>query len=271
MSAALIQRLIEAGTPAGLVAEVALELGRAARLLDAEAAADRAREAREAQVRHLAAERQRRKRAADAAAPSRVTRVTLRDERDADPAPNKSPLEPQKLTPTPGVCVAHAREADPIGVPTTAAIAAAQAALGVLIAGIAAQRAKPDYANIAAAWNAMAARAGLPRVEKLTEERRKRIGARLAEHGADGFTEAIAAVERSSFCRGDSGSGWRADFDFLLQPSSFNRLLEGSYDRNEQPRSSARSSGRSAPGSGPGRTVAARDRVIARMAARRAS
>lgn len=80
-------------------------------------------------------------------------------------------------------------------------------------------------------WNAMASRTGLSRVSKLTEDRRKKIRARLADASWEQFTEAIAAVERSPFCRGDSTDGWRADFDFLLQPKSFNRLIEGSYDR----------------------------------------
>ena len=85
---------------------------------------------------------------------------------------------------------------------------------------------------IADGWNDMASRTGLARIAKLTTERRRRIQARLAEHSQADFTEAIAAVERSSFCRGDNGKGWRADFDFILQPQSFNRLIEGSYDRS---------------------------------------
>lgn len=80
-------------------------------------------------------------------------------------------------------------------------------------------------------WNDMAGRTGLSRIAKLTTERRRRVQARLAEHSTEDFTEAIAAVERSSFCRGDNTKGWRADFDFILQPTSFNRLIEGSYDR----------------------------------------
>jgi hypothetical protein len=38
------------------------------------------------------------------------------------------------------------------------------------------------------------------------------------------------ALERSAFCRGENDRGWRADFDFLLQPKSFTKLLEGAYD-----------------------------------------
>lgn len=110
-----------------------------------------------------------------------------------------SPTPPKEINPTLRVC--DPREADPV-------------------------------LPIVDCWNEMASRTGLSRIAKLTTERRKRVRARLAEHTPEDFTEAIAAVERSPFCRGDNSKGWRADFDFLLQPTSFNRLIEGSYDRS---------------------------------------
>lgn len=85
--------------------------------------------------------------------------------------------------------------------------------------------------HVVEAWNAMAARHGLAKVAKLTEARRKKLNARIAQHPIEDFTAAIAAIERSPFCLGNSREGWRADFDFLLQPSSFVKLIEGSYDR----------------------------------------
>lgn len=88
---------------------------------------------------------------------------------------------------------------------------------------------RPEH--VVEAWNALAQRHGLPIVKKLTDKRRKALRARIAEHDLDDFTEAIAAIERSPFLLGDSKGGWRADFDFLLQPSSFVKLIEGSYDR----------------------------------------
>ncbi|NYD88773.1 hypothetical protein [Sphingomonas melonis] len=91
---------------------------------------------------------------------------------------------------------------------------------------------RPEH--VVEAWNEMASRIGLPTVRKLTADRRKRLNARLREHPVEHWTEAIGAIERSPFLRGDSRGGWRADFDFLLQPSSFLKLIEGSYDRSAQ-------------------------------------
>jgi hypothetical protein len=66
-------------------------------------------------------------------------------------------------------------------------------------------------------------------IRKLTPDRVKALDRRIKENTIQDFTEAIDAIERSPFLRGDSKRGWRADFDFLLSPTKFNRLLEGTY------------------------------------------
>ncbi len=88
---------------------------------------------------------------------------------------------------------------------------------------------RPEH--VVEAWNAMAERLGLATVRKLSTERRRKLQIRIREHTIEDFTEAISAIERSPFLRGDGKEGWRADFDFLLQPKSFLKLIEGSYDR----------------------------------------
>lgn len=82
-------------------------------------------------------------------------------------------------------------------------------------------------------WNETAGRCGLSKAKDLTAARRRAIAARLAEHGEDGWREALAAVEASEFCRGGrtdrDGRSFRADLDFVCQPRSFQRLREGFY------------------------------------------
>ena len=80
-----------------------------------------------------------------------------------------------------------------------------------------------------AEWNALAERLGLPKATKLTPHRQKHLRTRLKEDGLEGWRAALAAVERSNHCRGVNDRSWRADIDFLLQPSSFQRLVEGFY------------------------------------------
>lgn len=88
---------------------------------------------------------------------------------------------------------------------------------------------KPDH--VVEAWNNIAARHGLARVRKLTPARRQQLRSRLKDCSVDDFTEAIAAIERSPFLRGDNERNWRITFDFLLKPSNFAKLIEGTYDR----------------------------------------
>ena len=122
----------------------------------------------------------------------------------------------------------------------------------------------PECDEAVLAWNAMADRAGLSKVMKLTKARVSQLKKRLAECGGmDGWNHAIAKVEESDFLTGKGPNGWCADFDFLLQPSSFVKVMEGKYI-NRQPSPSR------AP-SHPKSMSAAFDRLDAELAARRAA
>lgn len=74
---------------------------------------------------------------------------------------------------------------------------------------------------------------GLPKPSRLTPERRKRLAARLKEAGGlDGWQIAMAKIRGSPFLNG-SKSEFRANFDFLLQKSSFCKIMEGNYDAHK--------------------------------------
>ena len=100
--------------------------------------------------------------------------------------------------------------------------------------------ARDEIDDAVAQWNAMAARAGLARCEKITKKRRTDLSQRLRDCGGrSGWVVAISKVEESPFLCGDNDRGWRAGIDFLCRESSFTKLMEGSYDK------SANGSGRS--------------------------
>lgn len=84
------------------------------------------------------------------------------------------------------------------------------------------------------AWNKLARELGLPIVVKLTKARKVQLRQRIREHSFEDWTAALAAIRRSSFLHGSGPNAWRANFDFLLQPSSFVKLLEGHYDDQKQ-------------------------------------
>ena len=85
--------------------------------------------------------------------------------------------------------------------------------------------------EVVRAWNDLAADRNLPKVVKLTPSRRKQIQARIREYNAEDWSTALSAIYRSKFLCGENDRGWKADFDFLLQPKSFVKLIEGAYDR----------------------------------------
>jgi len=78
-------------------------------------------------------------------------------------------------------------------------------------------------------YNIAAGDYGLPQAGKLTEDRRRKLRQRLKEHGIEGWNKALCAIENTPFLRGDNDRGWRADLDFLLQPKSLNKVIEGGY------------------------------------------
>lgn len=80
------------------------------------------------------------------------------------------------------------------------------------------------------AWQTRMVPLGFPAIRKLTAQRERQLKARLRDSTLEEWQRAMDALERSAFCRGENDRGWRADFDFLLQPKSFTKLLEGAYD-----------------------------------------
>ncbi|QDO99095.1 hypothetical protein FNB15_18270 [Ferrovibrio terrae] len=89
-----------------------------------------------------------------------------------------------------------------------------------------------DLDAAVAAWNQLADEQSLARVQKLTDSRRAKLRKRIAEAGGlEGWRIALGKVRANRWMLGSNKDGWRASFDFLLQPESFTKLMEGGYDR----------------------------------------
>jgi hypothetical protein len=88
----------------------------------------------------------------------------------------------------------------------------------------------PTESEIIEAWNQRMVPQGFSAVRRITPDRKRHLKARIRESTFDDWQRAFAAIERSAFCRGENDRGWRANFDFLLQPKSFTKLIEGAYD-----------------------------------------
>lgn len=79
------------------------------------------------------------------------------------------------------------------------------------------------------AWNAMASECGLALATKLNDRRKIQAKARLDEHGGETIIAVIGKIPESPFLLGRNDRGWKANFDWLLQPSSMQKLIEGNY------------------------------------------
>lgn len=69
----------------------------------------------------------------------------------------------------------------------------------------------------------------LSKVQLLTEPRKKKIAARISEVGFEKVKEIITAVSESNFLNGENSRNWTAEFDWILEPKNFTKILEGNY------------------------------------------
>ncbi|MGV8153408.1 MAG: DUF4373 domain-containing protein [Alkaliphilus sp.] len=73
----------------------------------------------------------------------------------------------------------------------------------------------------------------LPKINKLSKQRKNKIRARLKELGNNMIAlEAVfKRVEDSNFCTGKNERGWRADFDWIIKnEDTIIKIQEGKYD-----------------------------------------
>lgn len=78
-----------------------------------------------------------------------------------------------------------------------------------------------------------AAGAAIPRVRSLAGRRLAFLNARLREYGKDDVLEAIRKAARSNFLNGGGKQGFKADFEWIMRPNNFPKVLEGNYDNRQ--------------------------------------
>lgn len=78
---------------------------------------------------------------------------------------------------------------------------------------------------------------GLRKVQKITDDRRRAFNARMNEWGEDAVRNVFKIVSSSDFLMGrlKNKGTWRPDFDFILTPKGFTKIMEGKYANAEKP------------------------------------
>lgn len=84
-------------------------------------------------------------------------------------------------------------------------------------------------ADVAQAWNDMAAKHALKQIENMTIERQRKLAERMAEHTAEALVEGIKMIPDAPFLLGAGDRGWRASFDWFLRPDSLTQIVNGAY------------------------------------------
>lgn len=69
----------------------------------------------------------------------------------------------------------------------------------------------------------------LPKVQLVNDTRKKAIKARIKDVGIEKVMEVIKMTGESSFLNGENDRNWSADFDWIMKPTNFTKILEGNY------------------------------------------
>lgn len=69
-----------------------------------------------------------------------------------------------------------------------------------------------------------------PKIKTIDGNRRKAVAARWRMYNSlDTFTELFRIAEASPFLKGKNDRSWSADFDWMMKPSNFSKILEHKY------------------------------------------
>ena len=71
---------------------------------------------------------------------------------------------------------------------------------------------------------------GLPKVQAMTNLRKKKESRLIETHGEEKFREAVLLAAKSKFCCGDNDRGWKATYDWMISnDENVLKVLEGKY------------------------------------------
>jgi hypothetical protein len=74
-------------------------------------------------------------------------------------------------------------------------------------------------------------------VKSITDKRKGFINARVKQYGIDRVKEMITNASQSNFLAGQNNRSWIADFEWIMRPNNFIKVLEGKYSdgKNNRP------------------------------------
>ena len=87
-----------------------------------------------------------------------------------------------------------------------------------------------QFSMIMSMFNAEMKDRPIGQIKAIQGRRATLVRARVREFGIQSFAEAVRKAARSDFLCGRNDRGWKMDFDWLIKPTNFPKVLEGRYD-----------------------------------------
>lgn len=85
---------------------------------------------------------------------------------------------------------------------------------------------KINFQEIATIFNTVCHE--LPKVEKITKQRENLISVRIKEHSLEKIGDVFRLTSESDYLNGKINN-WKASFDWIMNPTNFQKILEGNY------------------------------------------
>ena len=82
-----------------------------------------------------------------------------------------------------------------------------------------------------------------PRLTRLSDSRKKAIGARLKKYSLEEIQRVFDLAEKSDFLKGNNSRNWNANFDWLMNDANMAKVLDGNYTNKPRPQTQNNFSG----------------------------
>lgn len=80
-------------------------------------------------------------------------------------------------------------------------------------------------------WNIFSITTQLPKVELISDSRRKKFSTRIQERPSFDFLKILEKIKRSGHLKGDNQNRWKVSFDWVIDnDKNYLKILEGNYD-----------------------------------------
>ena len=86
---------------------------------------------------------------------------------------------------------------------------------------------KIDYKGVVDLYHSLCPK--MNKVAVINDFRKGLINARISEYGLPKVTEVIRIAGESEFLNGTNDKAWKADFEWIMRPQNFVKIMEGKY------------------------------------------